>query len=213
MADRTIEDQLRDEYFRLLPEIRLVAEHLETEIRYHLLSISGRLNEFERVAVKSRVKECESAIEALRRRLRSKQEGAIFDPERPSTYTLKHLNDLAGVRVLAFPRRLVTETDTTLRNLFPEWTSDPVRDDRGEVLAFKYHGFTKASVTVSCEYQVVSMLTGLFWEVEHAAIYKPAPRFRGAALSLRVQEQSANVLRALREFEKGFEEAVSSSSQ
>jgi ppGpp synthetase/RelA/SpoT-type nucleotidyltranferase len=209
MAARSVEDRLRDEYFGLLPDIQRAGERLETEIRYHLREISGQLNEFERVVVKSRVKECESAIS----KLRHGQQGAVFDPDRPEDYRLQNLNDLAGVRVLAFPRRLVTEIDGTLRNLFPEWTSDPVLDDRSEVLAFKYHGYSKANVVVSCEYQVVSMLTGLFWEVEHAAIYKPAPRFRGAALSPRVQEHSANVLLALREFEEVFEDAVSSSSQ
>jgi len=34
MDRRTIEDRLRDEYFELLPEMRRVAEHLETEAKY-----------------------------------------------------------------------------------------------------------------------------------------------------------------------------------
>jgi ppGpp synthetase/RelA/SpoT-type nucleotidyltranferase len=48
--------------------------------------------------VTSRVKECESALDSLRRR----QEGATFDSGRPELYSLDKLNDLAGVRVLAF---------------------------------------------------------------------------------------------------------------
>jgi ppGpp synthetase/RelA/SpoT-type nucleotidyltranferase len=206
MPGRSVEDRLRDEYFSLLPDVRRVGERLETEIRYHLRETSGRLNDFERVVIKSRIKDCESAIKKLR------QQGVVFDPDRPENYKLEKLNDLAGVRVLAFPPRLVTEIDTALRSLFPEWASDPVLDERGEVLAFKYHGYCDASGAVRCEYQVVSMLTGLFWEVEHTAIYKPAPRFLGAARSPRVQEHSASVLRALREFEAAFEDAVSSSS-
>jgi hypothetical protein len=43
MANRTVEDRLREEYFNLLPEIRQVAEHLEVTIRHQLLKISGPL--------------------------------------------------------------------------------------------------------------------------------------------------------------------------
>jgi len=100
MLERTIEDRLREEYFELLPDIRRVAEHLEAEVKYYLLPISRQLDMFERLVVTSRIKECESALEALRRR----QEGATFDRDRPELYTLSSLNDLAGVRVLAFPR-------------------------------------------------------------------------------------------------------------
>jgi hypothetical protein len=35
MADRTIEDRLREEYFELLPEIGRVRQQLESEIRYY----------------------------------------------------------------------------------------------------------------------------------------------------------------------------------
>lgn len=100
-AGRTVEDRLREEYFQLLPEIRRVAGQLESQINYHLLSIANELEEYEQLLVKSRVKECESAVDGLRRR----QEGASFDNDRPARYTLTSLNDLAGVRVLVFPRR------------------------------------------------------------------------------------------------------------
>ncbi|MGH9584156.1 MAG: hypothetical protein ACRD4O_14605, partial [Bryobacteraceae bacterium] len=58
------------------------------------------------------------------------------------------------------------------------------------------------------EYQIVSMLKGLFWEVEHSAIYKPSPQLRGIARSLEMKEPIANVHRALRRFEEEFEELV-----
>ena len=62
-AERTIEDRLREEYFALLPEISRVAERLEAEIRYLMLPISGGLRRHERLAVKCRVKSCESALD------------------------------------------------------------------------------------------------------------------------------------------------------
>jgi ppGpp synthetase/RelA/SpoT-type nucleotidyltranferase len=120
-AERTAEDRLREEYFTLLPEIHRVADRLEAEIRYHMLPISGRLERHERLAVKCRVKSCESALE----KLRARQEGRTFQRSRPEIYTLTSLNDLAGVRVLAFPRRRLAEIDRKLRKVFSSWTAAP----------------------------------------------------------------------------------------
>jgi ppGpp synthetase/RelA/SpoT-type nucleotidyltranferase len=107
-AERTVEDRLREEYFTLLPEIRRVADRLEAEIRYHALPISGALHGYERLVVKCRVKSCESALNKLRRR----QQGRIFQRNEPDLYSLTSLNDLAGVRVLAFPRNRLAEVDS-----------------------------------------------------------------------------------------------------
>jgi ppGpp synthetase/RelA/SpoT-type nucleotidyltranferase len=71
--------------------------------------------EFEIIEVRARVKQCESALDSLRRR----QEGTIFDQNRPSAYSLTNLKDLAAVRVLAFPHSRVTEIDSVLRLKFP----------------------------------------------------------------------------------------------
>ena len=103
-AERTVEDRLREEYFNLLPEIHRVADRIEAEIRYLMLPISGRLERHERLAVKCRVKSCESALE----KLRAHQETGTFRRSQPEIYTLTSLNDLAGVRVLAFPRNRLT---------------------------------------------------------------------------------------------------------
>jgi ppGpp synthetase/RelA/SpoT-type nucleotidyltranferase len=103
MAERTVKDRLRDEYFHLLPDIRRVVDQLEAEVRLCLLPISRSLAKHEKVVVTSRVKDCESAIESLRRH----QPHRTFDPSRD--YSLNELPDLAGVRVLAFPRRRLAE--------------------------------------------------------------------------------------------------------
>jgi hypothetical protein len=93
-ADHTIEDRLREEYFQLLPEIRRVTGQLESEINYHLLPIANALESYEQLIVKSRIKECESAVNALRRR---SQEEATFHKDQPTRYILTNLNDLAGL--------------------------------------------------------------------------------------------------------------------
>ncbi len=203
-AGRTIEDRLREEYFQLLPEIRRVAGHLEAQINYHLLPIANSLEKYEQLIVNSRIKECESAVDALRRR---SQEGATFHNDQPDLYTLVNLKDLAGLRILVFPRKRIPEVDRVLRGIFPSWISDPVQVE-GEALALKYHGYSEVSEHVRAEYQIVSMLTGLFWEVEHSAIYKPAPRLRSVARSLAIRQRSKEVFDALNAFEDEFESLI-----
>jgi hypothetical protein len=158
---RTVEDRLREEYFDLLPNIRRVVDELEAEVKHCLVPISLRLDEYERLDVTSRVKECESALDSVRRR----QEGATFDSGRPELYSLDILNDLAGVRVLVFPHSRLAEADRELRERFPSWTPDPVPgySENDGPLALKYFGYCKASRKIRAEYQIVPMLTALFW--------------------------------------------------
>ena len=151
-AGRTIEDRLREEYFQLLPEIRRVAGQLQSEVNYHLLPIANALETYEQLIVKSRVKECESAVDALRRR----QEGASFDDDQVARYSLANLKDLAGVRILVFPRQRIIQVDRALREIFGSWTADPVATEE-QVLALKYHGFSAASQLISAEYQIVAI--------------------------------------------------------
>jgi hypothetical protein len=211
MPERTIEDRLRQEYFDLLPEIRRVETHLKALVQFNTLPILLSLGSHEQLVVKSRVKDCESAINALRRRTKEgkRREFATFDRSRPDDYSLLDLRDLAAVRVLAFPPSRLEEIDQELKPHFPTWASDPIRNDLGEVLARKYCGyFPHVGDKVMGEYQIVSMLTGLFWDVEHASIYKPNPELRGAERNSELQELTGKVYDALASFEQGFERAV-----
>jgi ppGpp synthetase/RelA/SpoT-type nucleotidyltranferase len=181
--------------------MRRVLWQIEAEIRYHTLPILRTLKRHEQLVIKSRLKECESAVKTLRDR----QEGRTFDPDKPERYSLLDLPDLAGVRVLVFPNNKLVEVDRILIDRFPGWTSKPVRDDSGAILAPKYYGFCpEASQKVQGEYQVVPMLIGLFWEVEHSAMYK----FRELASSKDMQKNRAGVERALSAFEAGIESFV-----
>jgi hypothetical protein len=49
------------------------------------------------------------------------------------------------------------------------------------------------------------MLIGLFWQVEHSAIYKPAHDLRGATRSFAMQERTQEASRSLAAFEEEFE--------
>jgi ppGpp synthetase/RelA/SpoT-type nucleotidyltranferase len=197
---------LREEYFELLPDIRRVAGELEAEVKHCLIPVSRRLDKYERLVVTSRVKECESALDSLRRR----QEGWTFDSGRLELYSLDKLNDLAGVRVLAFPRSRLAEADRKLRERFQTWTADPVPgyDENEEPLALKYFGYCKASDRIRAEFQIVPMLTALFWEVEHSVIYKPSPNLKGVALSLEMQKCTRDVLKGLKAFEDEFAKLI-----
>jgi hypothetical protein len=206
--NRTIEDRLREEYFDLLPDIRRVAEHLEAEVKYLVLPIRRKLDRYEQVVVTSRVKDCESAVDSLRR----KQEGSTFDTERPTLYTLRDLGDLAGVRVLAFPSSRLAEVDEEIRKRFDSWEPGPVTG-LGEAelkLASKYGGYYReASDRIRGEIQIVPMLIGLFWEVEHSAVYKPSPKLKGVAAHPEMQRCASEVYKALRAFERQFEALLS----
>jgi hypothetical protein len=206
MPERTPEDRLREEYFDLLPQIRRVAWYLEAEIRYHTRKIFQRLKPYEQLVIKSRVKECESAL----RTLRDRQEGRTFDPDKLKGYSLLRLPDLAGVRILVFPNARVVEVDHLLREHFHGWTYKPVKDDTGVAIAPKYWGYCdKVCNKVRGEYQVVPMLLGLFWEVEHSAMYK----FKAVAESKEMKKHRADVEQALSRFEGGIEEFVQEYSE
>jgi ppGpp synthetase/RelA/SpoT-type nucleotidyltranferase len=203
MDARTAEDRLREEYFSLLPQVRLVAEELEAEIRFLLVPLMRHWESHERIMIKSRIKDCESALASLRRRAEMNE---LDDPSlRPRT--LRSLNDLAGVRVLAFPARRVTEIDRAFRDRFADWTADPVPPTRGtsRSLALKYHGYCKTYRQIRAEVQIMSMLIGMYWEVEHGAMYKPGDRLRNLEVSVRMQDRSADVIRAMQAFEEQFE--------
>jgi ppGpp synthetase/RelA/SpoT-type nucleotidyltranferase len=212
MPERKIEDRLREEYFNLLPEIREVAWQLETEIRHVTLPIHRSLAHYEQLVVKSRVKECESALKTLR----SQQEGNVFDPEKSDTYSILNLRDLAGVRVLVFPRSKLVAVDRTLREYepFKNWIPDAIKDATGAELAGSYHGlFQEISDKVQAEYQVVPMLIGLFWEVEHSAMYKPIGWAKGIENDPDMRNLRADVESSLAEFEEEFEKFVRKNSQ
>jgi ppGpp synthetase/RelA/SpoT-type nucleotidyltranferase len=201
MGERSVKDRLREEYFELLPGIRQVAEELEAEVRHCLLPLFRRLEKFERLIVRSRVKECESAMDALLRRVHP--EGRIFDEDTPDLYTLTKLKDLAGVRISAFPRSYVPKITEKIRSRFPSWTSDPVLSNDGQVLADKYFGECHPGDSVRGEIQIVSMTTALFWEIEHDAFYKPPARF--ANLTPTLKQRVDEVHQALEAFENEFE--------
>jgi hypothetical protein len=134
----------------------------------------------------------------------------IFDPDRADSYSLTALNDLAGVRVLAFPLSRLIEADGLLHQRFSSWSSDPIPavGESHDPIAFKYHGYCSRSGKIRAELQIVPMLIGLFWEIEHSAIYKPSPELKGVVKSLEMQERMSDVLRALKAFEDEFERLV-----
>src|SRR5579862_7984403 len=123
MQSRTVEDRLREEYFDLLPEIRIVAEELDATVRHALLPIARRFRRHERLVVNSRIKSCESSIDKLRRQ----QQGGLFDSTRG--YTLRTLKDLAGVRIMVFPRVHISAINRSLRRrTFKAWLPEPFRE-------------------------------------------------------------------------------------
>jgi hypothetical protein len=205
VTEREIVNRLREEYFDILPDVRRIVRELETRIRYYTLSIQQSLKPHEQLLVRSRVKECQSAIDTARRRgNRGRSEGKVFDPERSDDYSILSLPDLAGVRLLVFPDRRLHEVDAVLLENFPAWRSDPILNRDKVELAKKYDG--KLDVDrrrIGAEYQVVPMLLGLYWEVEHSARYKSVLKE-----SQKISELNTRVEAALSDFERGIAELL-----
>jgi ppGpp synthetase/RelA/SpoT-type nucleotidyltranferase len=203
---RLVEDLLRAEYVALLPSMQRILTQVETEVRYALLPLTLPLDRYERVLVRGRIKESESAVDSLRRR----QEGGTFVPEEPGRYSLTSLPDLVGIRVLTFPHRHFENVRRLLAPMTNAWTSDHLDDvnPTGSPVALKYAGLRNPADAVRAEIQIVSLLVGLFWEVEHAAIYKPSPSLRGVEKSPAMQSKTAAVLAALRDFEEEFDRQI-----
>src|SRR5437588_1903803 len=119
---RTVEDQLRSEYPYLLPAMLPTRIEVETEVQHTLLPATLSLDQYERIIVRSRLKDCESAVDALRRR----QKFGLFDADQPEQYSLTSLPDLVGVRVLTFPQRCLKEVHETLRPRLSGWVADHI---------------------------------------------------------------------------------------
>jgi hypothetical protein len=209
-SSRTVEDRLRAEYFELLPDIRRTLLETETRVRRDLLEVSLALERYERVLVTSRIKECDSAVDALRRR----QPLGLFVAERALEYSITALPDLAAVRVMAFPERRVADAHEALRETLSGWKADPVPsgDTESIPLALKYFGKWSPDAYITAEVQIVGLLIGLFWEVEHSAIYKPNPNLHGVVRSNSVIQRRDEVLGALQAFEAAFDEAIKNAS-
>ena len=209
---RTVEDRLRAEYFELIPEMQRTLVALEAEVRHHLLSVMIALNRYEQVRISSRLKECESAVDSLRRR----QEARVFDPERLEAYSLSSLRDLVAVRVLVFPSYRREQVHMALLPLLSGWIPDPVPgiESGDPPLALKYYGrCPSASTTLTAEIQIVSSLIGSYWEVEHSALYKTSPNLQGVIRSPSMLARQRAVLSALREFETEFERLIQEAAE
>src|SRR5216684_3438828 len=205
---RQVEDRLRAEYVDLLPSMQRTLTALLTEVNHILVPAILTLDRYEQIIVKGRLKDSESAVDALRRR----QEMARFDFDQGESYSLTTLPDLVGIRVLAFPQRRLQDVRGILEAepRLSSWESDhiPNQDPAQSPLAFKYHGTWNPSDSLRSELQIVSLLVGLFWEVEHSAIYKPTPRLQGIAGSISMKDRNDAVLTALQQFEQEFDRQI-----
>lgn len=206
MTQRTVEDLLREEYSRRSPEIKRVLLQLQTDIASLLLEVTLSLGHHERIQIEARAKDSDSAIGALRRRV----EGRQFDEDNPHKYTLTTLPDLAALRVLVFPRSRLDEVNALVLSKYGDWTRDPVMTgEPKQWRAHKYFGECPTSLEIQAEIQVVPMLTGLFWQIEHDAFYKPRdPVLRAAVNKPSVRERREGVYQAFEKLERTLQDEL-----
>jgi len=116
--------------------------------------------------------------------------------------------------VLCFPRRRLNEAHGVVLEGLPSRTADHIydEDDSQEPIAFKYYGNCSSTSRFQAEVQIVPMLIGLFWQIEHSTIDKPSPQLKAIAQSLEMRQRKGDVLQALRSFEDEFEEFAAGGS-
>ena len=202
-------DELRQQYIDLLPEIKLVAQELKTRIKSALLPLVKQLKSPAGLEVKVRIKDCESAI----KKLRKKKEG-VFDPE--NDYSLLELDDLVGARVLTFMNSTLVKANKLIKGEFKKWKADHKAVKKGakksqkrkkeKPLWLKYKGKCNARDRIKAEVQLCPMLIGYFGDVEHSAIYKPAPELKNIDTIDAVLKAKDGVYTALQYFEKIVED-------
>jgi ppGpp synthetase/RelA/SpoT-type nucleotidyltranferase len=192
---------LRQEYVDIKPQLMKTKNFLDLEVAWHLKALIFNLKVHERIEIESRIKDCDSAIDSLRRR----QEGRDFEDNKQ--YSLKELKDLVGLRILVFPASLIDSVNEVILSKFNEWTSDHIKQENPKIL--KYDGIVNDNHTFRCEIQIVPMLIGKFWEVEHSAFYKPSPSLKGIMKHSKIQRLYDEVIEKLYEFEIAFEKVIS----
>ncbi len=138
MNTKKNESLLRQEYSDLLPELVKVQQLLDAKIRWYLKDIIFSLKKkHQRIEIESRVKDCNSAISALRRR----QQSRSF--EKNGYYSLTNLKDLVGFRILVFPPSLIKPVKKIITSKFCTWKTDHYRLEK-IILCNKYHVWRKA---------------------------------------------------------------------
>jgi len=215
MDDREIRNHLREEYFGLRAEAQKAVDILQAHVRHALIPLTKELRKHEKLEVIARVKDCESAIGKLLRDF--KLEGRVFDRD---AYSLRTLRDLAAVRVMVFPVALWHKANDVLvdAEILKNPVSKPINLDGdpdvaspGELLTYKYSGEIQECPNLIAELQITPMLVGLFWSVEHSAIYKPDESARRAAKLMKAEKDA--VCRALLHFDEKYQQFLAGLSQ
>lgn len=214
MKKATTEDRLRQEYFDLLPELIKIQKLIEAKIKWYLKdTIYNLYKKHQQIEIESRVKDCDSAIETLRRRQKQTHR---FDENKSDSYTLTALTDLVGLRILVFPPSLIQPVSKVITSKFNAWKPDHTKIDKkvGKknkkiTICKKYRGIVNRKLDIKCEIQIISMLIGAFWDIEHFVLYKPDPTYKGIKEDLTMRRLNNDVLIKLDEFEATFERLIS----
>lgn len=109
---------------------------------------------------------------------------------------------------MVFPAGLITKVNKIITTKFRSWKSDHHKLGK-TILCKKYDGLPSKKLKIRCEIQIISMLTGAFWDIEHFALYKPDPAYKGMKENLTMRRLRDEVLVKLAEFEKSFERLIS----
>ena len=146
------------EYSNKIEKFKKIEEKLYFEVCHFLSDDKYNLNEFQHIEITSRIKSYSSAEKKLRNQLEltAHDKSSIFD-----------LDDIIGIRISVFPLTLLRNIEKKLDEKFKSWKKE--KSCHGRYSVYKHRSnYEKAN----CEIQLVPMLVGKFWDVEHSVIYK-----------------------------------------
>lgn len=174
--NKDLESNIRKSYHELLPVLKKIESLLVSKVQWYLRSEKFNLKEYERISVESRIKSCDSSLEKLVKKYPAPgQEGSNIRRyiNTSNDFSLDKLSDLVGIRILVFPSSKILRIQKIISREF-SWKLDP------EFFAFgsQFQGRLRGCKKIGCEIQIIPMLIGKFWDVEHFVRYKPHPSYR-----------------------------------
>ena len=159
LSDNTaeIEKWIQEEYKNLRPALNKLRKKVKKEIRTCLSDFTQSLEPWQRIEIRSRIKECNSAIDSLRKR---------------NFHTLNDLVDLVGIRIVVFPASLAEKVEGVLIDYFKTLVPDHYFYAKNEIAFRKYNGLTDDTTKIKCEIQIMPEILYSLVEVEHDFFYK-----------------------------------------
>ena len=171
LTQSEIEARLLSQYFSCRPHYQKIIDIATVLIESKLIDLRHNKQPWERIDLRSRVKEFRSAV--------NKQRGEA-NMLAPSASFIK-LNDMAALKIRVFPNDYLKPVQNIIKRLFPG--AKPDHDPKQEQINADYSNVNrlkffatlpkKYAIKTKFEIQIVPFVLDAFMDVQHDIVYKP----------------------------------------